>query len=36
MKPDNFMFQYVKLFLGLQNRDKQSKLDVGNLKRMYV
>ena len=31
MKPDNFMF-HVKLFLGLQNRDKQSKLDVGNLK----
>ena len=31
MKPDNFMFP-VKLFLGLQNRDKQSKLHVGNLK----
>ena len=31
MKPDNFMF-HVKLFLGLQNKDKQSKLDVGNLK----
>ena len=31
MKPDNFMF-HVKPFLGLQNRDKQSKLDVGNLK----
>ena len=28
MKPYNFMF-HVKLFLGLQNRDKQSKLDVG-------
>ena len=28
MKADNFML-HVKLFLGLQNRDKQSKLDVG-------
>ena len=27
MKPDNFMF-HVKLFAGLQNMDKQSKLDV--------
>ena len=31
MKPDNFMFHAYKI-LGLQNRDKQSKLDVGNLK----
>ena len=31
MKPDNFLF-HVKLFLGLLNKDKQSKLDVGNLK----